>query len=181
MSQFFIKTCLLVSLTTLGIAQPAWGANILLRERAMHHGAVVYLGDIADISAATEAEVHDLTTTPLMAAPAPGAQEFLHAAKVKELLLSRGIDVAVHSFGGAKLVEFGDAVQIADSLVTESVQVLNPKEAREAVIDAIVTHLVQTTGHQDSRPVPEEHRGRARNGLKLLVRVERCRPLCSQK
>ena len=149
MAKLSITSCLFSVLLLTSWVLPARSANILLREQATHSGAVVFLGDVADISAATEAEVHDLATTPLMAAPAPGTQEFLHVARVLELLESRGIDVSSLSVAGARTVEIGKEFQAANPVAVESVRQLTPIELEKAIVEAITIHLIDRTGHRD--------------------------------
>ena len=131
------------------ITQYACGATVALRKQAVPTGSIIFLGDIADISAATEAQVQALATTPLMAAPAPDTQDFLHASKVLELLESRGIDITDISFAGARAVEIGKAPQSVNPLVAEAKHDLGAADIEQAVVDAITTHLAQVTGHHD--------------------------------
>jgi flagella basal body P-ring formation protein FlgA len=128
---------------------PALGANILLREHSTHAGSIVYLGDVADISTGTEAEMHELATTPLMAAPAKGTQQFLNITQVRDLLVSRGIDVAELSIAGSKSVEVGKTAVVRDLVAAEPVSNSMPEEIEEAVIEAIREHLTSSTGHAE--------------------------------
>ncbi len=128
---------------------PAHGASIMLRDRATHQGAVVYLGDVADISAANNAELQDLLTTPLLTAPPKGTQQFLDATQVRDLLASRGIDVSSLSISGSKLIEIGTAAVVTNPVAIEPLPVPTPAEAQQAVIAAIEQHLSATTGHED--------------------------------
>jgi flagella basal body P-ring formation protein FlgA len=132
-----------------GFDLPAQGANLLLRSRATHQGAVIYLGDVADISAANESELEDLRTTPLLAAPAPGTQQFLNAVKLRDMLSSRGIDVSTLSINGAKTIEIGEAPAHVDLPQAEPLPVLSPMESRQAVLKALEQYLTDSTGHED--------------------------------
>jgi flagella basal body P-ring formation protein FlgA len=149
MTDSMFKSGSLALLILASVMLPVSGASIVLREQATHTGAVVFLGDIADIAAATEEEMHDLATTPLMAAPALGIQEFLHVAEVLELLEGRGVDVSDLSFAGARTVEIGEALQTTLPIAIESIRPLTAVEVEQAVSDAINAHLVDTTGHQE--------------------------------
>ena len=124
-------------------------ASLVLRERSNHSGAIVYLGDVADISAGTDAEVQNLVTTPLLAAPATGTLQFLPATQLRDLLASRGIDVSQLSITGAKTVEIGKAAENNNLLAIEPVRQLTSDECEAAVVDAIKQHLTATTGHAD--------------------------------
>jgi flagella basal body P-ring formation protein FlgA len=128
---------------------PALGASILLRERSTHSGSIVYLGDVADISTGTDAEMHELATTPLMAAPAQGSQQFLHASQVRDLLASRGLEVTELIIAGAKSVEIGKTVEVRDLVAAEPISTATPDETKEAVVEAIREHLLSATGHSN--------------------------------
>jgi flagella basal body P-ring formation protein FlgA len=147
MNQNLVKRC--ITLTLAVVALQVNGASIVLREQAIPTGAVVFLSDIADVAAASEDEMHNLATTPLMAAPAHGTQEFLSFAKVLELLESRGVDMSGLTFAGARTVKVGKAIATQIPHVTEPVRQLAAGQREQAVVDAIVTHLGKTTRHHD--------------------------------
>lgn len=126
----------------------ARGATVLLHERARFEGAVIYLGDIADISAATTSEVHDLSTTPLIPAPPVGSQEFLRANQIRELLISRGVDPRELSITGAAVVEISNTPNQKAANRAEPIPHLAPEEIEAAVSAAIERYLVAETGHQ---------------------------------
>ena len=156
---------------------PTHGANILLRDRATHNGAVVYLGDVADISAADATELQDLLTTPLLAAPPQGTQQFLSAAQVRDLLASRGIDVSSLSISGSKMIEIGQAAEVTNPLAIEPLPVPTPAELQAAVVAAIEQYLSTTTGHEDWQVEvelnPSELNELAKLGVDLTARAGR--------
>jgi flagella basal body P-ring formation protein FlgA len=139
-------------LAVAGSVLSAPAANILLRAQATHNGSVVYLGDVADVSAADEAEMQDLLTTPLIASPAEGTQQFLDATRVRDLLASRGVDVTTLSIRGARTVEVGKAVAAQKIAVVQPaptpLPLVTAEESQEAVIGAIKQHLINATGNQ---------------------------------
>lgn len=104
----------LISLSTLLViclGANSYAVEIVLHERAKQSGAVIRLGDIADISAASPEMMHDLATTPLLPSPAPGTTEFLQRSQLRDLLASRGIDTTQLIILGAKAVEIGEIKQ----------------------------------------------------------------------
>src|SRR5690606_33874491 len=115
----------------------ACGATIALRKQASPAGSVIFLGDIADISAETDAEVQALATTPLMAAPAPGRQEFLHAAKVWELIESRGVDVTYLTLVGAREVEIGAVAGVVNRPSVAAAAPIASDDVEQAVVNAL--------------------------------------------
>lgn len=102
-------------LLTLLVHSSSQGAELVLRERATQQGAIIRLGDIADISSASSAELRILASTPLLPAPAPGTQQFLSVAQVRDLLIARGIQIDQLTISGANLVEIGVATKQAES------------------------------------------------------------------
>lgn len=154
MVKFFPKFWLLgvLALATLELstfAPKAHGATIALRKQASPAGSVIFLGDIADISAETEAEVQALSTTPLMAAPAAGRQEFLHAAKVWELIESRGVAVTNLTLVGARVVEIGASTVTTIRPSVDAPPTVPLPEVEQAAVSAITAHLVTETGQHD--------------------------------
>ena len=133
-----------VSLTS---CTSALAASVLLREQATHQGSIVYLGDIADISAESTSEMDNLVTTPLMAAPAPATEEFLSQNEVRELLVSRGIEVDSLTLGGSAVVKIGKVREKAISTENSRITPVSTREIEAAVIAAIQQHLLEETGH----------------------------------
>ncbi len=88
----------------------AGAAELWLRAQAAPTGNLVRVGDVADVSAETTEECHQLLTIPLLAAPAPGTRIYLHRSEVQEFLQARGIDPQQLVFLGAQTVAIGEAV-----------------------------------------------------------------------
>ncbi|MGI9430174.1 MAG: flagellar basal body P-ring formation chaperone FlgA [Bythopirellula sp.] len=91
------------------VGSSSLGADLVLRERATQHGAIIRLGDIADIGASSAAELNALANTPLLPAPARGTQQFLTTAQVRDLLRTRGVQLDALTIQGAAVVEIGSA------------------------------------------------------------------------
>lgn len=175
MVQLTTRICGLPLLVLASLALPASATNIVFREQATLSGPIVCLGDIADISAASTAEVRDLSTTPLMPVPAPGSPEFLTPIKALDLLESRGIDTSRFAISGARIVKVGQSLQSMEPVTTETVPQLSPGDLEAAVIDAITTHLTKVTGHGDWEVGltlrPAELRNLAALGRTLVARA----------
>ena len=122
------------------------GADLMLRQRATQHGAVIRLGDIADISAAYSDELKGLANTPLMPAPASGTKLFLTVSQVRELLASRGIRLQGIHISGAKIVEVGALVELPINEV-QPVVAVSPSALKQRVTQAIERYLDQQTNH----------------------------------
>jgi flagella basal body P-ring formation protein FlgA len=134
----------------------ASGAEVVLRSQATLSDSIVRLGDVADLSGAGDAEVAELAVVPLLPAPAAGTQLFLDAAKVRDLLVSAGVDVRTLQIRGARTVAINSpaAVDARSQLAipgATTVQVTPARRDREAtsqrVAAAIVAYLRTQTGH----------------------------------
>ncbi len=147
MKIFLSQTVLLGCVLLCGLASSTtWAASVVLREHAEHFGSVVRLGDIADVSSATTAEVDDLATTPLLAAPAAGTNLFLRLSQIRDLLTSRGVDLNDVSFSGAAVVEIGEATQPVVEAKKTLVEELPLDEVESIVLHAIEQYLDQQAG-----------------------------------
>ncbi len=121
------------------------GAELVLRERATQQSAIIRLGDIADISAASPAELKLLASTPLLPAPAPGTQQFLSLAQVRDLLIARGVQIDQLTIQGAHTVEIGAATKQTESQQKPATTQLTHQEVELRVQQAIEQHLQNNT------------------------------------
>lgn len=139
------RLLLAAAITLVATAAPA--AEIVLRERAVPAGAVVRLGDVADIGAATAAERDALVMTPLAPAPARGVARHLRVGEIRDLLALRGVDVSNLHFSGATLVSIGAAPTPAAPLAAAaSVPVVDAAAVQTAIEQQIVEYLRGQTG-----------------------------------
>ncbi|QDS98316.1 flagellar basal body P-ring formation chaperone FlgA [Adhaeretor mobilis] len=122
----------------------ATGAEVRLREFAAPEGSVLLLGDVADIHAATPARRSELATTPLMPSPPTGQQVFLRTAQIRDLLLSRGVDLRGVVFLGASRISIGDAPA---NIGLDRSERLSPLELRENLQADLTAYLTQQSGY----------------------------------
>lgn len=137
------KAALLLA-ATMAACSTSRAADVVLRQRAVAHGPVLRLGDIADVHAASPRELQTLITTPL--GPAPRTRQFMRTAEVRDILYGRGVDLRNVRFSGAALVEIGGPGQ---SAAPASLKLT--KDDREqietAVQAALEQHLHEQSGH----------------------------------
>lgn len=100
-----LTTMFLVSLSLFGGSGIA--AEIVLRESANPLGAIVRLGDVADIRTKDTATMDRLTAVPLMPTPATGTVQHLRAKEIRDMLRAQGIAWSAHRFSGAISVKIG--------------------------------------------------------------------------
>lgn len=129
-------------------ASLVWGAEVVLRRQAKLTGPIVRLGDIADIGSSSTEEMKNLKSTPLMPAPAPGSQEYIHLSQVRDLLVSRGVDVGTLRFGGEAFVEIGGTYQTPQLETIESDRIRSaPRNTQDSLEQVIHDYLQEESGH----------------------------------
>lgn len=154
--------------------EAAQGADVMLRERAVPSKSVVYLGDIADIAAASRSEVDRLTTTLLMPAPAPGTQIYLRKSQLRDLLVSRGVDIRSIRLSGADVVEVGLPKAKDHDNAFVGHPATSAPDTGSVLEAAIGNYLRDQTGHDDWEIEFRDlgargQRHRIRDGSKLIV------------
>ncbi len=85
-------------------AEPAAAAEIRLRPQCHSRGALVTLGDVAQITAVDQRRADALAAVELFAPPAVTRQRFVHARQIQDVLRMRGINLAEHRFSGSSQV-----------------------------------------------------------------------------
>lgn len=121
-------------------------ASLTLREKSQHHGAMIYLGDVADISAGNRSELENLKMTALMPAPAPGTHQYLSRAQVRDLLVSQGINLGGISIDGATSIELGEPLPPVKEPEVESPN--RSRQQTEAEVEAaVLEYLTLKSGH----------------------------------
>lgn len=118
------------------LAPPAGAAEMRLRDRCEVAGAVVTLGDVAEIFAADADQSRTLEATELFPAPAAGQRRYVRQREIEDLLVLRGVNTALHRFSGAGQVEIVRAGQQdrGESRVTTSVARRAERLVREAIV-----------------------------------------------
>lgn len=118
----------------------AGAAEIRLKAQAEPAGAMVALGDLADVFAADSAEADRLRGLELFPAPPPGRERFVRARELHDLLLLRGVNLAEHRFSGASHITVRGAGEAAPS-GPAPVSTAHVRQAKSRVGEAIQTYL----------------------------------------
>ncbi len=141
-------------LLTLLVCSTGQCAELLLRERATQHGAIVRLGDIADIAGGSPAEVQSLANTPLLPSPAPGTHQFLTVAQLRDLLVARGVRGSQLTIQGARTVELGASQRrakfvrgsmVRGSVVASADQIALSRQAAEVRVRRAIEQTLQNS------------------------------------
>lgn len=142
-----LPATLIVLLIALLAASSSQAADLVLRERATQQGAIIRLGDLADISASSSTEVAGLANTPLLPSPAAGTQQFLNVSQVRELLVARGIPVNQLNFRGASVIAIGASTERPKVEVAVKLTKKTRQEIELRVQKAIARYLQSTTSN----------------------------------
>ena len=133
------------------VAAAAWfaattvqAAELRLRVQCTATGAVVQLGDVAEIFSADHGQAQRLAAIELFAAPLPPQQRFLRLRELQDLLLLRGVNLAEHTFSGSSQVTVQGRAAVAR--VERPPQDLTPTAVRkiqQRLCEAVVQYLKQ--------------------------------------
>ncbi len=144
------------------LAAAAWGrgataAELHLRSQATAGGALVTLGDVAEIRAADAATGDALAAIELFPAPAPGSQRFLRVRELQDLLVLRGVDLAAHRLTGAAQVAIhgAETARAAERLGAAAVRRAH-RELNEALVQHLSAQVPGSSGWQVEVALGEE-------------------------
>lgn len=79
-------------------------AELRLRSQCRTRGAMVTLGDVAEVFAADAREAEALAAMELFPSPSGSRQRWVRLREIQDLLLSRGVNLAKHRFSGSSQV-----------------------------------------------------------------------------
>lgn len=144
MRSFFILLAL-----TVAFASTAAGAELQLRANCQAQGAIVRLGELAEVLAADAQEARALAGMELFPAPAPGQQRTLRVRELQDLLALRRVNLVEHRFSGASQTVIsgagdqnkGDSRPVSPSMV---------RRAERMVSEAVVRYLHQQVSARES-------------------------------
>ncbi|MEM9354191.1 MAG: flagellar basal body P-ring formation chaperone FlgA [Planctomycetota bacterium] len=130
--------------TLLAWCAESTAATVALRQQAYASGAVILLGDLADVSAANDFQRDALITAPLMPVPAAGARLFLTKDDIRTRLLASGVDTRNLRFTGALRVSInGGRSETAGGSAPREQPV---ESVRDAIIEEVRRDLATRTG-----------------------------------
>lgn len=122
-------------------AGPASAALFRLRARCQSSGAVVTLGDVAEISAADPRQADALAAIELFPAPPAPRQRFVRLREIQDLLLLRGVNLAEHRFSGSSRVTVLGRGRPVENKAERPVSPWATRTANRRVIEGVVQYL----------------------------------------
>jgi flagella basal body P-ring formation protein FlgA len=124
-------------------------AELRFRQQCSPHGAVVTLGDIAEIYSADAEQAGKLAAIELFPAPPAAQQRVLRVREVQDLLSMRGINLAEQRFSGSSqivLTSASEPIRADQSLTSSAI-----KRAHRRVQEAILQYLQTKSGSGETR------------------------------
>jgi flagella basal body P-ring formation protein FlgA len=121
-------------------ALPLAAAEIRLRSECRPQGAVILLGEVADIFAGNEQESTKLASVELTPAPAPGNKMYLRVREIQDQLEMRGLNMTEHRLSGASQVSV-IGIDTTPKPQRRTAVPPNTKLSTRLVHDAIVKYL----------------------------------------
>ena len=122
-------------------AGPVSAALFRLRAQCQSSGAVVTLGDVAEISAADPQQADALAAVELFPAPPAPRQRFVRLREIQDLLLLRGVNLAEHRFSGSSRVTVLGRGKPVESKPDRPVSAWATRSANRRVIEAVAHYL----------------------------------------
>ena len=142
-----IIVAIIIACIATQVAPHADAAELRLRGDARAQGAMVRLGDVADILGAEPGEAQSLGQIELMPTPAVGKQHPLSVREIQDTLERRGVNMLVCHFTGAnQVLVTGASDTSAKSKSKASIPNSSMQEAQRAVAAAITQYLQRCTG-----------------------------------
>ena len=120
---------------------PVSAALFRLRDQCQSSGAVVTLGDVAEISAADPQQADALAAVELFPAPPAPRQRFVRLREIQDLLLLRGVNLAEHRFSGSSQVTVLGRGKPVQSKPERPLSPWATRTANRRVIEGVVQYL----------------------------------------
>lgn len=143
----------LLALGPIAALQPvAAAAEISLHAECRSDGGLILLKDVADVLGGDPGEVQKLGEIDLFPAPPAGDRRRLRAREIQDILASRGVNLREHRFSGASQVTLIGTLEARPSRSQPSpkpVQFLSPRQANDAVRQALLAYLQQQAAGRD--------------------------------
>ncbi len=138
------------ALLAMGACSVARGAEIRLRHECRPGGALVRLGDVAEVLAGDKKQARQLEEIELFPAPQLGQKRFVRAREIQDALQLQGMNLTEHRLSGASQVEVAAPLEAKAAAAPAAVSSTAMRQAKRAVRDAIVEHLRRAASAAES-------------------------------
>ena len=147
-----LLTAVAVCVTAVLTAVAVHGAELELRAECRPKGAVVTLGDVADVVTNNPREAEVLGAVELFPAPPPGERRRVRLREIQDLLLLRGVNLVEHRFSGSAKVAVLAGTELHDAADDRSAAIAAAKKTeREAAERASLPETVVVAARSLSR------------------------------
>jgi flagella basal body P-ring formation protein FlgA len=137
------------ALVGLGTAAPA--AEFQLRTQCQARGALVRLGDLADVYDSNRQTAEKLAALELFPAPPAGQPRFVQVREIQDFLLLRGVNLVEHRFSGSSQVVVTRSTGLLGSTGGRLQLLLagEMKKASQRIRDALLQYMQQNAPTRD--------------------------------
>ena len=151
----FVRCLVILAGLTLAVA-PAAAAELRLRSQCTVAGAVVTLGDVADIASTDARQAATLAAIELFPAPAGSEEKTVRVREIQDLLLLRGVNLAEHQVSGASEVVVQAAAVRPHVAALRSMSAAEVQRAKRRLCEAIAKYLNEHSASQQDWAVEFE-------------------------
>ncbi len=138
-----VTSCLLMVAI---LSQHAAAAELRLRTTCNPAGAVVTLGDVAEIDSTDARQAASLAAVELFPAPGAAEQRSVKVREIQDLLLLRGVNLTELRFSGSSEVTIQAVVARPAVAVSKPVPVAETLRIKRRVCEALDKYLTQRAG-----------------------------------
>ncbi len=138
------------------LAAPGAAAELRLRSQCTPAGAVVTLGDVADIASTDARQAAALAAIELFPAPAASDEKTVRVREIQDLLLLRGVNLAEHQVSGASEIVIQAAAPRPHAAATRPMSSAEVQRAKRRLCEAIVKYLNEHSASQQDWAVDFE-------------------------
>ncbi len=155
----------------------AWqssAAELRLRQQCSPKGAVVTLGDVAEIYTADKQQAEKLAAMELFPAPPTAQQRVIRIRELQDLLIMRGVNLAECQFSGSSQLVVTSAGEPTHAEHEQNLSLSAVKRAQRRVQEAILQYLQAKSPAQGPRilqfePTPALARAAANSAQSISV------------
>jgi flagella basal body P-ring formation protein FlgA len=131
-------------------ACPSAAAELRLRSQCTPAGAVVTLGDVAEIASTDARQAAALAAIELFPAPAASEEKTVRVREVQDLLLLRGINMAEHQFSGSSEVVVQVGAPLSHAAAARPVSSAEIQRTKRRLSEALIKYLNERSASQQA-------------------------------
>jgi flagella basal body P-ring formation protein FlgA len=137
-------------------AERGAAAELTVRSQCSPAGAIVTLGDVADIASADSRQASTLAAIELFPAPAAAEEKIVRVREIQDLLLLRGVNLAEHQFSGSSEVVVQAAAPQPRIAAPRPISSSEVRRTKRRLCETLVKYLNERSASQQDWAVEFE-------------------------